>query len=398
MEILLYILATLGIISTLALLAIVGTFVAFKIVKVEKEHHSMVIYADTKTSNSEGVLIYIIDNVKNFEEFWNADLTEVKLYACGKVIPSRAFKSANIPNGIKIMVSGMSNSINDMLLIMAAIKYEMWELSFDGGTTRVPVMQIIDPVQKWEVEKFAQKNGWVPPKKEEKLFKELQKEIKKSSKNKVVKGALPQHGLVAHINEGRSTGTSLRYQILIPKGSESILDLIEDDYDKVSFYYIYEGYAYKIESKFVDRIGSLWEYDLLGLEPGTIYPGLSTSLNEGKTMLPSSALYGITKNHKGEVPTIDDAELAKPEPGAEKFEMWNEEVAMSYLGPEFTEKTYSVIVKKHYEDEYTDEYLSLSRTKEFFDDYKWLKGKKEVKEEDIHVVNHIVNLSKDDKN
>ncbi len=393
-----YILSILGIISTSALIGIAVYLLIKTILKVEHEHHSMVIFADTKTSIQEGVLIYVVDNVKSFDEYWKADLSEVKLYASGKSIPSRAFKSASTPNGIKLMVSGMSNSLNDMLSIMSAIKFGLWEISFDGGTTRIPLIQIVDVVQKYEAEKIAQKNGWVPPKKEEKMNKELKKEIRKASKTKQLsKGALPQHGLLAHVNEGRSTGTSLRYQILVPKASEAVLELIEDDYNRLTFYYIYEGKGYKMESTFVDRVGSLWEWDLLGLKPGTIYTGLSTSLNGGKTMLPSSALYGITKNLKGEVPTIDEAELAKPEPGEEGFEMWNEEVAISYLGPEFAEKTYRVIVKKHYEDEYTEEYLSLSRTKDFFDDYKWLKGKKETPEEHVNIVKTIYQLGEDER-
>ncbi len=390
---LLYILSTLGILSTLALIGIATFFIVKKVLTVEHQHHSMIIYADAKTSINEGILIYVVDNVKLFDEYWNSDLSEVKLYASGKDIPARAFKSASAPDGIKIMVSGMSNSLDDILLIMSAIKFGIWEISFDGGVTRVPLLQVVDPVQKYEAEKIAQKHGWIPAKKEEKLHKELQKELKKSARTKLLsKGALPQHGLLAHINEGKSTGTSLRYQILVPKASEAVIDLIKDDYNKLTFYYIYEGKAYKVESLFVDRVGSLWEWDLLGLKPGTIYTGLSTSVNGGKTMLPSSALYGITKNHKGEVPTIDEAELAKPEPGEQSFEMWNEEVALSYLGPEFAEKTYRVIVKKHYEDEYTDEYLSLSRTKDFFDDYKWLKGKKVTPELDKEIVQSIYQL------
>ncbi len=389
MNILLIVLSVLGIISTTILIGVIIYFTSKKIIKAEEEHKSMVIFADAKTSMDENVLIYIVDHVKLFKEegYWDADFNDVRLYAGGKQISCRAFKSATIPNGIKLMITGVTDSFEDLLSVIGAVKFGIWEISFDSGATRVPLLQINDPVQQYEAEKIAMKRGWTNTNRDHKTRQEILKEARKSVRHKLTKGALPNHGLVAHINESKSTGTSLRYQILIPKSNTQILSMAEANPEIISFYHIYEGHAYKMESVFVDRVGSLWEYDILGLKPGQIYVGFSTSIDGGKHLLPSSALFGITRNQKGEVPTIDEAILAKPEDyNAKKYEIWNEQIGLQYLGPEYIEKAYSIIVKKHYEDEYSEEYLSLSRTKPFFAEYSWLKGSDETRDEHIEIV------------
>lgn len=387
----------LGIISTLGLLAVFVFIAQFYIRKIIKSR-GLVIYGDIENMLEDEALFYIIDNVKKFPEYWNADLDAIKIYAIGKQIPCVAFKADDVPNGIRVLLSGAMNSTLDVISIIISIKYNLWEISFDNGHSKVKVNRVKDKHQ-FEIGMMASDIGVDTF---EHHLQVVLDEIHESQKNSGVKLIDENKSLfVAHINEGKTFDTKMRYQILVPE-SHSIHENIDIDniLNSIKFFHIYEGHAYEIESKFIEKIGSLYEFDLLNLEPGTIYVGLSVSLDGGKTLLPSSALYGITKNIDGVLPTMDESILAKPKPGSEKFEIWNEETAIKYLGEELTYRTYDVIVKKHYEDEYEDEYLALSRTQEFYSDYHWLKGsktKEHVKEHLNKIVGQKIKSSEDSK-
>ncbi len=391
------VLETFGIIGiVITLLLLVGAAI-FIIRKIILDKTRMTIYGDVILSMKEEAVFYVVDNVSRQKKGqWDAELDNIRLYALGKEISVVAYKAADVPHGIRLLLSGAMNSSIDVTSLVGAVKYKVWEISFDAGATRQKLRQ----VQNRKQYKFGLLTSHSDAMSYETHLQKVLQEIEGSERASLVNDNSETHGMIAHINEGKTTGTTMRYQILIPQ-EHPILKIFgagESYKTMPSFYHLYEGSLYKLESKFVDKVGSLYEYDLIGLEPGKIYVGLSISLDGGIACFPSSSLYGITKDHDGEVPTIDDAILAKPKAGAEQFRMWNEYVATEYLGEELTKRMYDVIVKKHYEDEYKEDYLALSRTQEFYADYNWLKGHKENKEEDIHVLRHVARVKEEAKN
>ncbi len=378
----------LGIIAIIVLIAEGIFFGVQKIKSTFSKTHSMKIYGDVKTSLKEGVMFYIIDNVDQYEEYWNTDLDGFRIYASGREISSRAFKSNDIPHGIRIALVGLMNTTLDAMHVLGATKFDIWEISFDGGATRIPINQVVEKRQLSDAKKQSINNGYDSPLHG---INDMRGDKKKSEKSTISPGSLPTHGLLAHINEGKTTGTTMRYQIVIPQ-EHPILNMIGDAAYKAQFFHIFEGKAYKLDSKFVEHTGSLYEYDLINLKPGKIYVGLSTSVDGGETVLPSSALYGITKDKRGNLPLLDDAELAKPEPGAKPYKMWGEHVLQTYVGEQYARRMYDVIVKKHYEDEFADKYISLSRSQDFYDDYEWLKGEASPDGQDIHIARKIARV------
>ncbi len=346
----------------------------------------LLIYGDAVTSVREQVLFYNIANVRKNKQFWNSDLKKIKIYAMGLEISSVAFKTDDYPNGIKVMFSGMMNSAKEILHLIGSIKYDLWEISFDGGVTRKRLYQIHSIADTRHAKHRAHENGWNQGDKQQ---REFLREFYKSTANSAVKNNISTNGgLLAHINEAKTTTTTMRYQILIPS-NVYLSKALTDEPEQASFYYIYNGDSYRLESKFVDKVGNLFEYDIIGLQPGTIYTGFSSSINDGKMIIPSSSLYGITKNEDGELPTIDEAILGKPIGEQQKFPMPHIEVSTKYLGEDLKNKFYDVIVKKHYEDMYEDEFVSLNRVQEFYQDFDWLEGSTEGKDEALKLVSAV---------
>lgn len=359
------------------------------------DKNAMIIFGNAPLSIKEDILFYDVINIRKHKEFWEADVSDIVLFAAGSEIETTAFKPDDLRDGVRFMLNGITNSTMDVLRLAAAVKYKMWEISFDGGITRTKIRQIQSLKDKRYGQQTARKFGWDQDNVNKKVAKEFTKDF---NKTEVLKGSTPKHGMLSKINNAKSTYNKLRYQVLVPKNNP-IWEFIEDDYSNVSFYHIYEGHAYLLKSEFKGNYGNLYEFDLLGLEPGKIYVGISLSFDGGKTTFPASCIYGITKNHSGVTPAMEDAELAKPKNNeAKKFRMWNEEEGIRHAGEEMVRKIYDVLVKKHYEDEYTDDFLSLSRTEEFYADYKWLKGHHNSKEEEIHVQRHADRVMKEHSN
>ncbi len=357
----------------------------------------MIIYGDAALSLQENILFYNVINVeKNYPKQWEAELDAIILYVAGKEIESVPFKPDNLRGGLRFMLSGMSNSTMDILRLAASVKYDLWEISFDGGLTRIRLYQKQSKNDRKVGRERARENGWDQDKTDKISAKTA---IKQRKKDSLLKGSMPKHGLLSHINETKSSATRVRYQVMVPRTNplwERLTGAIQD----VSFYHVYEGYLYRIDSEYIGNLGNMHEFDLINLESSKAYVGISTSIDGGKTIFPSSTLYAITKDHKGLVPTLDEAELAKPKnKDVPKYDLWSEGQAINYIGEKLAKRMYDIIVKKHYEDEYTDEFLSLSRSQEFYSDYLWLKGHEDKsKEDELHVQRHVDRVTKEHSN
>lgn len=368
-----------GIIATIALLLslLVIAYLFLYYNPDKKISKGMVIYGDAKASIQDHVAVYIVENIPKAKyEFLMMD--EVKIYASGMEIGSSVIKLENKNNALMFVMTGFMDSPETVLHLLGTIKFDLWEVSFDGGITRRPVKQTIDYNQRASAKEIAINKGWEA---DDSMAKLMEEDIKRASKNKIgSEDVLVEHSLVADINQSMSTKTTMRYQVVIPN-NHKVWDSIETKGKPIGlFYYIYNGKAYRMESKFLGNKGSTYEWDIVGLEPGTVYVGLSLEIENNGVILPSSALYGITHNSNDEIVNLDDAKLAKPKPGDIAYDMWSENIAVTYIGEQYAKRGYDVIVKKHYEDEFEDDYISLQRAHEVYGRYKWLKG---VSNEDI---------------
>ncbi len=342
-------------------------------------HKRMGIFADIPTSLKNQAIYLNFINAKNYPEFWNVHEDHLKLYAMGSEIKAVFYKSSDVPGGYKIAYSSVLSNV-EILSMIESMKYDTLEISYDDGITRRHINSLHDNASK----KIAKK------------LEEAQMVAGQEHKNEIVKGIISsgklenrneltdENRIISHINEGRTTGTTMRYQAIIPPHHPLIEEQgFQPDKDLPFLYHVFEGRCYQLKVQYVGRIENLYEWDIVNLEPGTIYAGLSFSFNKGKTVLPSFALYGITKDKHGLLPTIDDAKLAKPYEGQHSEDLWDEKAAVKYMGESLMHKTCAILIKKHYEDEYSEEYLALNRTHEYYDDYDWLKLGEETRE--LHI-------------
>ncbi len=384
----------LGLLIGILLIAEVVLLSVYFGLKKNKLRRKMIIYGDAALSLEEDILFYNVINVKkNYPKQWESELDSMVLFVAGKEIETVAFKPENLRGGLRFMLSGMSNSTLDILRLAASVKYDLWEISFDGGLSRIRLYQKQSAKDKKIGRMKARELGWDQDNTDKALAKDT---IKNRNKDALLKGSMPKHGMLAHINESKSTATKLRYQVMVPK-TNPLWEKLTEAIENVSFYHVFEGHLYRLNSEYVGNLGNMHEFDLTDLEASKAYVGISTSVDGGKTIFPSSTLYGITRDHKGNVPSLDDAELAKPKnQDVPKYDLWTEEAAIGYIGKKLQKRMYDVIVKKHYEDEYTDEFLSLSRSQEFYSDYLWLKGhQNKVKEDEVHVQRHTDRIIKE---
>ncbi len=351
-------------------------------------HVRMGVYADIPTSLKNQAIYLDFVNVKRYPEFWDVHEDQLELYAMGSKINAVFYKSSDVPMGYKIAYSSTLSNM-EILSMIESMQYSTFEISVDGGITRTHINSIHNKA----VEKIARKMEEHQIQLTEKNRKDILDKIVKSGKVSDANELMETARIIAHVNEGRTTGTTMRYQVIIPPTHEVIKtgEFDPENGKDLKLYYVYEGHCYELELKFIGKIDNLYEWDILNLKPGTIYAGLTFSFDNGKTLKPSSALYGITKDKHAELPTIDDSLLAKPEPGATKYEMWNEKIAIDHMGSSLTHKTYAILVKKHFEDEYSEEYLALNRTHDYYDDYDWLQLSKETIESHIDTNNKSKN-------
>ncbi len=330
-------------------------------------HFQMAVFADIPMSIHNNNVYLNIVNVKRYNELWEAHEDELQFFAFGTQIRGTFFKSDDIPNGYKLACLTHDLTAIEILSLKEGGKYNAFEISIKGLDTRWKVNSVKERLTM----KIKKQLEAVDSYSSDSLANVVVNNIKASGKKEYWDDIHGQHA-ISHVNEGKTTGTTMRFQTILP--SDHPLHDLGFVPEEAMFLYVYEGHCYEIKSRFIENIENLYEWDLIDLKPGRIYTGLSFSIDGGKTTSPSVALYGVTKNKQGQLPTIDDAMLAKPDnPENGQFPMWNEEIAINYLGESLAEKNYDIIVKKHYEDEYTEEYLGLSRANEFHGEYDWLK-------------------------
>ncbi len=368
------------VICVILTLIIIGTILWKVINDYLNVNYRMALYADIPYSMKEGIVHLNFINVKNFPQFWDVHEDNLKLYAMGTEIKNVKFlRTPDVPNGLKIRYPENFTHM-EFLALSGAVKYNRFEISPDGGVTKKQINSVKDNISNKIKMKLTENSG----KTMDLIVSELKSDILKSDKYYYLTheehyGKEDALGVMSHFNEGKTTPTSLRYQLLLPDDHPAHAAGFDPLSSKTQFFYIYDGYMYELKIKFLEQIENFYEWDFIDLEPGKVYPAVSYTVN-GKHYSPSTALYGITRNADGTLPTIDEAQIAVPPKGAKKYPMWTEETSIKYMGEHLTKINYDVIAKKHYE--YDDEigFVSLQEAHTVYENYPWLKTGKKIEE------------------
>ncbi len=358
---------------TILILIIVG-YVAYILVnRYLVIHKRLALYGDIKKSVETKRIHLILDNVENKPELWNAHEDDLTLVSMGSTIPAAFVRASDGTKRYEI-VYGEKLSHLEILSLVGGVKYNKMFISNDGGETLFHANSVSDKTAK----SIYGKNNEITDHTKE-LRKEILSEIKESDKFFYVNHEFDNDEVISHIHEGKTTSHTMRYQAIISDDNE-VFDMGFTP-ETIKFYHVYDGYCYEMESKFIGKFDHLYEWDLINLHEFSAYVGFSFSIDGGKTILPSTSLYGVTRDEDGILPVVAEANLAKPKPGVKPHKMWNEKQAIEYIGKELTEKTYNIIVKKHYEEEHTDVFIPLHTIKQFYQDITWLKLGKDLKED-----------------
>ncbi len=358
-----------SILATLILVQILLLSI-YLIKKAIRKKNEMIVFADVPNTISEEIPIFIIDNIRD-EDLKNAQESNILFYGTGKQIPGVAFRSKDLPNGVRVALTGIMDSSMTVIHAMGATKNNLWEVSFDGGVTKYPLTQISNTRHTGAALSYAQEQGWEVTSSREKITEDA---INRFQKSRIGDISLKEmnHRLLAGFNERLATETTLRFQLVVQKEEIALVLAGGSEEPNVNFYYAYNGKMYKFDSKFHSRHGNLYEWEFYNLEPNKSYVGISFELNNSGIIIPSSTIYGSTKKANGTIPTFDESELGKPSEDKASMPMWNENIIKSYLGDEVAKIAYDTIAKKHYENDNPNDYMAISLANTVYDDYEWL--------------------------
>lgn len=360
----------LTIVLAFILIVILGIFIFLSVNKYIKRNYKLLVVLNSKETMQNSRLVINVYNVDRNAILRNSHSDNLTFFSHNhKVSPSKFERDIQRPNIIKITLPSLEEiDFKTWVSLQLGLKYNSFAISVDNGKTKIPAISISDKEQLKAVKKTETKAPTA-----NKLKKDFFNDLNSSDKNyyldnKNMKQNLD--GLTAHINESKSTPNSLRYQVIIPDDHEKVKTFNPSE---LTFYYLNSGLMYEIESNYLGRVENFYEWDLVNLEPGTIYVGFSFSLDGGKTIYPSFVFYGITRYNTGVLPIIDEAQLACPKPKDKPYKMWNEKTGIDSFSKSWIQKMYQIIVKKHLEYENKDLFISLKESEDHFEDYPWLK-------------------------
>ncbi len=371
-----FIFVTVGITSiiVLALFCIVLIFLVVKTYIRRKV--DIAIFADVPASMQADKIFINCVNLKWHQEFWDINEKKLSLYAMGMPMPVKFYRVPEIPNGYKIEFTEVLSN-KQVLALTGAIKYNRFTMSNDGGETTARVNSIKDT----EAKKITAKLQKSITKNEDYVVEEVIEKIKTSMKYSYIRNEIFDDGVIAHIDEDKATTTTLRYQVIIPEGHK----LFDDGFAKenMRFFHSYNGKLYPLEAEFLNQVKDLYEYEIINLEPATIYAGLSVTIDGGKNIFPSSTLYGITREEDGGYPDAANAALGKPKSEKGVKPLWKITKNTSIKDKKIMKLTCDVLVKKHFEDEHPDDFLPISKVVFAYKYYDWIPFSLEELENEI---------------
>lgn len=375
-----YLVIIIMLIIILALVAI-AVFIVFSVWWWHR-HISMAIYIDSTESFASGEIVLDLIHVHKYPDLLNCHEEELKLYAEGREIDAIFRRNPKMEDGYKIyLTEDAKDNKLPFLSLMEAQKYNGFYIGIGGKEYHA---QYIPDKKAREIARshYVKAKNLIGYNRE-KILNEMNDEFRKQIAQEAT------HGMLGHISPNKSRSHSLRYQILFPSVHKVDEHLVGEG-ENIGVYYVYKGKLYELDLKFIGVFGSMVEFDIINLEPGMIYPGLSVSFDNGKTILPSSAIYGITRDEDHQRLSKTDAQLAKPKEGAKAYPLWTEEDAIAYVGKVVVESIKDVLTKKHYEEQTDELILRIDEAHQHHDDYVdvWFKEARETKESNINIDNN----------
>ncbi len=360
------------IITTVALLlTLIGIRAKGCLCRLYTIRNKLTLYADLEMTEKQGKYILNLENVKKVPELWEANENDITLISGDYKIPARFKRCKTVDARYRIIFDQPMDNMQQFWYVRG-VRYDELFVSIDGGETKIKIHLIKGKF----VEALTSRN--LSELDEDVIKNEILDSIFNSDKYHYITHEFDNEDVISHIHEGKTTKTSLRYQALIKEDHEIFSEDYEHSY--IKFYHVYDGYLYELPTKFIDRAKNLFEWEIYDLEPYSAYVGLSFSLDGGKTIYPSTSLFGITRDEDGEMPVLDEVNLAKPKPDAKKHKMWTKEVAIDSMGEKLTLKTYDAIVKKHYEDVHGGEFIPFHTVRQYHHEINWLETGKKLDE------------------
>ncbi len=336
-----------------------------------KNHMALSIYYDGELSFERKELIFKLLHANRTPKIWDAHEEDLILIASGKVLDAEFRKSTGVNGGYTISIKEDTSKKINTLSILSASKYNKYYIGVRGISDQFHSQVISDHKAKKVLELTKVDEFELYEMSKESLQKEVSSrtDIKISKREKEMKIG----HIVSSVSDSKTTATTIRYQILLPENHE-LENVIDKEDSPVRFYHLYNGRLYNLDYKFISKHGTMYEYDIIGLQPGTVYVGLTLSLNEGEKIYPSASLFGMTKSLDGMHLNKTDAILGKPSDVKNpSIPMWTETEMLTHLTKQQVKRSYELIIKKHYEDDNKDDYLHAKAIDQFYDDYigKW---------------------------
>ncbi len=351
----------------LVIIIVLGAAIAgltFFLLKRNCLKNNLGMYLNVPKTKESGQMTLTIINVDKQPELWDVNLKELRLILLGRMSEKISFEKNEKIFGSINAVHQPDFITEDVISFVGAIKYQKVFITSDNGKTQFKVRSIkVKSIQSIEDKFKKQTEKKLSKLKEQDSVERLKDRMEKSDAEFYLglKDKIDQEkngGVLCHTVESKATKTSIRHQLYIPKG-HPFKEEFDPEANPVKFYHVYNGYLYDIDTKFVGMNGEVYKWDLINLEPNRIYVGLSYSVDGGKTILPSSAAYGVTKAEEGHLPIIDEAFLASPRVGAIRHRIWSRDTVSAMYGPQFTRVYFSLMAKKHHELDIQDEFISL---------------------------------------
>ncbi len=339
----------------------------------------MVAVPDSDLSVHNEQIYFNIFNVNKCPEIFEADPKDLIFYAADTKVRARAFKDADVFNGLRVVAEKDLTNM-EWITWFSAVLHNRLHVSPDKGKTAYSIK--LNPDEENEASLIKMKQ--TVNNESHKLTNIFWDKLEGSTKNKLfnLKTSYEElGGVIGYVADDLATKNSFRFQLIFPHDHPRKA-AFNPGQIATKFYHQYNGHLYELHTKFIGAVGEFYEWDITGLTPGKVYVGLSFSTDGGNNILPSTGLFGTTLNDDGELPLLDEAEMAIPpkEFGLKKHKMWSEELAKKFMGEELTKTTYNIIVKKQYEYENEDSYVPVANVKEYYENYPWLKTGKDIEE------------------
>ncbi len=351
----------------LVILAISSIFIYKAVDKYLNFNKRLAAVADMATTMKEGIITINILNASKIPEIWNVHESKLSVMVGDHVLPTTFSRDPEV-EGKMIFRYDTVLSTKDIGKILESVFLNTIHISPDGGKTKFWANSVKDTHAVAITEKANKNKDTIS-----KLKFKLMKDIRESDKHFYFSynEHFEEAEVVSHISENLSTQTSLRYQLVLPEDHISYKNGEGPSEEKTQFFYTFNGKMYPMKTKLITHIQDYWEWELYDLEPNTMYAGIGF-VNSGKLVLPSTALYGITKDEDDYLPTINEVDIKEPKVEPSTLPMWTNETAVKYLGKDLTSIANDVLVKKHYEFKYEDSMITLEKAKSVYDEFDWI--------------------------